>query len=69
MTTRIYVVIDDSDPSEDSTVLVRAGNPAQALRAVTKGRFKVEVASQERLVALIAQGKRVEDFEPEPEDG
>lgn len=61
---RIYVVEmknEDGDALNgipDTTVkkLVRAGNPAQAIRHVAQSRFSAHVAKQEELVSLAAGG-------------
>lgn len=57
MTTRIYVVTNGAtDPR-----LVRAANPSQAIRHVTKPLYKAEVASQDALVAALIKGVKVEE--------
>lgn len=55
--TRIYVVRDNE---MGEAALVRAANPAQAIRHVVKNRFAVVVADQEALVRLLADGVEVE---------
>ena len=61
--TRIYVVDKRIGPSEAR--LVRAENPSQAIRHVTRGLFDAGVASQDDLVELIAKGIAVEDANPD----
>lgn len=56
MASRIYAVDDGSSLS-----LVRAGHPAQALAHVTRGRFKVRVASQDDIVSAVSAGVVVSD--------
>lgn len=60
--TRIYIVtpkiVEDGKPVAKR--LVRAPTPAQALRHVAS-EFDVAVASQDDLVAAVADGVRVED--------
>lgn len=61
MTTRIYIVTNGAaDPR-----LVKAANPAQAIRHVTKPIYKAEVAGQEALVAALTKGVKVETAKPE----
>jgi hypothetical protein len=62
---RIYIVtIGESDR------LVRAGHPSQALNHVAREIAKVKVASQDELIACLADGIKVEsvaeDKEPPP---
>lgn len=67
MSSRIYVVTDatvaPTDPEQQAHRLVRAGNPAQAIRHVVRGRFSAEVAGQATLVRLVAAGVGVEEVE------
>jgi hypothetical protein len=44
----------------DKTRLVRASHPSQVISHIAKDTIKVEVASQEQLVALVASGVQVE---------
>ncbi len=69
--TRIYVVTetDENEGTVPGKKLVRAGNPAQAIRHVTKGRFTAEVADQDTLVACISAGTKVEDAAAETGEG
>lgn len=53
---RIYVV-----KHNNAQRLVRAGNPAQAIRHVAKKEISAEVASQDQLVELAGKGVTVED--------
>lgn len=55
---RIYEVTHK--PSAEPR-LVRATNQAQALRHVVRDTHEVAVASQDRLVALVQQGRKVEE--------
>lgn len=55
---RIYEVTHK--PSAEPR-LVRATNQAQALRHVVRDTYEVVVASQDRLVSLVQQGRAVED--------
>lgn len=64
MTTRIYSVLVD----KKSIRLVRAANPAQALRHVAKTSFDVRVSTQDDLVGAVADGVKVEDATKE-DDG
>ena len=59
--TRIYIV-KDKDPPEpvESTRLVRAANPSQALRHVATEAFTVDVATQDDLVRALGDGITVE---------
>lgn len=57
MTTRIYIVTNDTSEPR----LVRAANPAQALRHVARATFSTAVASQDDLVAAVGKGAKVED--------
>lgn len=59
MSKRIYKV-EDTEGDAPSVKLVRAGTPAQALRHATISRFSVDVATQDDLVALVANGVAVE---------
>lgn len=55
---RIYVVTGKGmDPR-----LVEASHPSIAMRHVAKGKFAVEVASQDDLVFLIGKGTKVEQL-------
>jgi hypothetical protein len=60
MTTRIYNVFDGKTDR-----LIRAGNPAQALRHVAKASFTVRVATQDDLVDVVGRGGKVEDASKE----
>lgn len=53
---RIYAVIDG-----DALALVRATHPAQAMAHISRGRFKVRVASQDDLVAAMGAGVPIAD--------
>lgn len=55
---RIYLV---SEQNDGGRYLVRATSQASAIRHVTADLFKAEVAKQEELVSLVAEGFRVED--------
>ena len=61
---RIYAVSESVKTAEGivagSTALVRANNPAQAIRHVASDRFSARVASQEELVMLVSDGVVVE---------
>lgn len=63
--TRIYLVVDKATGTKR---LAKAGNKAQALRAVTSDQFSVDVASQEDLVNLISTGAQVLDATKVVED-
>ncbi len=69
MVKRVYfVTCTDSDGMTDGEWLVRAHNQAQAIRYVTRDRFKARVASQERLIDMIVgAGAKVLDTDEEPE--
>lgn len=56
---RIYVVHNAFDSTKEWS-LVRAGTPAQALRHVVRDTV-TEVATQDQLVKLLADGVKVED--------
>lgn len=56
--TRIYLV---TDKDSDTKRLVRAGSQAQAVRHAARTQFMVEVAGQDDLVAMVANGHPVED--------
>lgn len=56
--TRIYLVRDNAYGDQR---LIRAGTPAQAVRHAARSQFKVEVASQDDLVAAISAGVVVEE--------
>ena len=55
MTTRIYVVEGPGGPR-----LVRAGNPAQAIRHVARKQYSAIVADQEALVSMLTNGVKIE---------
>lgn len=57
MTDRIYVVIDEEDPSSER--LIQATSAAQAIRHATQP-YKARVASQGDLVRLLGGGAEVE---------
>lgn len=65
---RVYVVVDRATEGEadEAHYLVRATNPAQAARHVTRSRFSVEVASQDDLIRLMGASVKVEDATVEP---
>ena len=56
--TRIYLVKDSETGGKR---LIRASNVAQAVRHAARAQFTAEVASQDDLVFLIADGHSVED--------
>jgi hypothetical protein len=56
MTTRIYKTLTPTGAR-----LVRAANRAQAIAAVARDIIQAEVATQDDLVALLAQGVKVEE--------
>lgn len=56
--TRIYAV---HDSGLDKTHLVRATNPASAVRCVARKQYTAEVATQERLVSALSAGVAVVD--------
>lgn len=56
--TRIYAV---HDAGLDKTHLVRATNPASAVRCVVRRQYTAEVATQERLVSAVSAGVTVLD--------
>lgn len=58
MSRRIYRV---SSTRTGDEWLVRAHNQAQAIRHVVRDTHEVVVASQDRLVSLVQQGRAVED--------
>lgn len=60
MTTRIYAVALKFSPPDALVRLVRASNPAQALRHVARDTLIVKIASQDELVMNIAAGVKVE---------
>jgi hypothetical protein len=62
--TRIYLV---TDTESNVHHLIRAGNQAQALRHAARNKFDVEVAGQDDLVKLVANGHAVEDASSEQE--
>ncbi len=62
--TRIYAV---HDAGLDTCHLVRAANPAAAVRFVARRQYTPEVASQERLVESLQAGATVLDASGEPE--
>lgn len=59
MTHRIYVVSDTTDGGAQH--LVRAANPASAIRHVVRDRYKAAVAAQETIVDLLTAGQTVAD--------
>lgn len=63
--TRPYVIRDKQDTSAQPR-LVRATNPAQALRHVTRDRFTVEPASASEVLDLIEDGIKAETAGAEP---
>ena len=56
--TRIYTVTNTTTGAES---LVRATHRAQALSHVAKATFAIEVATQDKLVALVSAGAKVAD--------
>lgn len=54
--TRIYAV---HDAGLDKTHLVRATNPASAVRCVARKQYTAEVATQEALVSAVSAGTPV----------
>ena len=58
MSTRIYLV---TDTETNKHRLIRAANQAQAVGFAARSRFDVEVASQDDLVSLVANGHAVEE--------
>jgi len=58
-TTRIYLVEHQIGDVRERR-LVKAPNQAQAVAHVVRSRVKVDVASQEDLVALVSAGTKVE---------
>jgi iron only hydrogenase large subunit-like protein len=52
---RIYLVSDDNF----GRYLVRANTPQQAIATIAKQQYTVKVASQDELVALVSDGKKV----------
>lgn len=54
MSHRIYVVADTSEGGKQH--LVRAANPASAIRHVVRDRYKAAVAAQETIVDLLTAG-------------
>lgn len=63
--TRIYAV---HDAGLNVCHLVRATNPAAAVRFVARRQYTPEVATQERLVAALTAGQTVLDASVAPED-
>lgn len=59
MSHRIYVVADTSEGGKQH--LVRAANPASAIRHVVCDRYKAAVAAQETIVDLLTAGQTVAD--------
>lgn len=68
MTTRIYAVSLTFSPPGAPVRLVRAANPAQAMRHVARDTLAIKVASQDALVANIAAGVKVETAGDETAD-
>ena len=64
MVNRIYAVSNKADGTHR---LVRAGNPAQALRHVANGMFGVKVATASVVATLMSAGISLEDVIAEPE--
>lgn len=60
MSTRIYAVALKFSPPDALVRLVRAANPAQALRHVARDTLIVKVAGQDELVFNTAAGVKVE---------
>jgi hypothetical protein len=58
---RIYLVSDDSF----GRFLVRANTPQQAVGIIARAQYDVKVASQDELVALISDGKKVVETKEE----
>jgi hypothetical protein len=56
MSNRIYLVTNEQGEEE---LLVRAASASQAINAITKGRFKAGVATQDDLVRLSSKGAKV----------
>lgn len=59
MTTRIYHVVDTAEGG--SQHLVRAANPAAAIRHVVRDRYRASVAGQETIIELLGSGQKVLD--------
>lgn len=57
MSSRIYAIAENGELKH----LVRAPNPAQAIRHVTANRYSAEVADQETLLRLLGDGVSVTD--------
>jgi hypothetical protein len=58
---RIYLVSDDNFGRH----LVRANTPQQAVGIIARSQYDVKVASQDELVALISEGKKVVEQQKE----
>lgn len=65
---RIYAVTGLNSDKGKVVRLVRASHPAAALRHVVTGSYRVEVAAQETLVALVSAGFRVEELAAQDAD-
>ena len=61
--TRVYLVTAADD---GEARLVRAANPAQAIRHVARERYRANVASQDTLVDMLSAGEPVETAGAEP---
>ena len=69
--TRVYLVSPTRPDCEQAPVkwrLVRATHPAHALRHVADGEYRVAVASQDDLIALLSDGVAVEDIGHEQQE-
>lgn len=67
MTTRIYIVRPKAPPGAPVR-LVRATHPANALRHVASATLNVTVASQDDLIAALADGVPVETITAEQQE-
>lgn len=63
--TRVYLVRSKGATDATPGRLVRASHPAHALRHVADGEYRVEVASQDDLIALLQSGTPVETIAAE----
>lgn len=62
--TRVYVVKEEG---VDKERLVRAINPAQAIRHVVRKKFSADVATQDALIRVLSSGATVEEASADPE--
>jgi hypothetical protein len=67
MITRVYIITPKlaEDGKPRMVRLVRATHPSNALRHVASATLNVAVASQQDLIACLADGIKVEDVRPE----